>query len=79
MDARAQAANEFFVVTQAEVIPFVSDEATWWDLDYLDTVELATAIEAHYGVVLDVTKLALPFWQLLDFVATCRTRTQAGG
>lgn len=35
MDRREVLAKEFFDVTQAELTPFVSDEATWYDFDYL--------------------------------------------
>jgi hypothetical protein len=73
MDRRAFLANEFFEVTHAELIPFVSDEATWHDFDYLEAVELAAIIESHYGVALNETKLALPFWELLDFLDANRT------
>lgn len=68
MDERALLATEFFEATRAEVIPFVSDEATWYDFDYLDIVELAEIVETHYGVVLDETTLATPFWSFLDFL-----------
>lgn len=68
MDRRVLLANEFFEVTRAEITPFVSDEATWYDFDYLDGVELAEIVDSHYGVVLDETTLAAPFWALLDFL-----------
>ena len=76
MDRRVLLAREFFEVTGAEVIPFVSDEATWYDFDYLEAVELAAIVESHYGVALEETTLALPFWELLDFFAVNRTRAE---
>ena len=77
MDRRVPLAREFFEVTRAEIIPFVSDEATWYDFDYLEAVELAAIVESHFGVALEESTLALPFWQLLDFLAA--KRTQADG
>ena len=68
MDRRATMANEFFAVTHAELIPFVSDEATWYDFDYLEADELTAIVESHYGATLDKAKLVLPFWELLDFL-----------
>jgi len=73
MDQRASQASEFFAVTHAELVPFVSDEATWYDFDYLETVELAGIVQSHYGVALTETLLALPFWELLDFLDGKRT------
>jgi len=72
MDSRALLANEFFEVTRADITPFVSDEATWFSFDYLDAVELAEIVESHYGVVIDETTLAMPFWALLDFLDSNR-------
>ena len=60
MDSRANLAQEFFEATRAEVTPFVSDEATWYDFDYLEPGELAEVVQAHYGLALDTAKLALP-------------------
>jgi acyl carrier protein len=77
MDRRGLLAREFFEVTGAEVIPFVSDEATWYAFDYLDAVELVALLESHFGVALDKSALALPFWQLLDRLAVNRTRAKA--
>lgn len=68
MDSRATLAREFFEVTRAEVTPFVSDEATWYDFDYLEPDELGEVIQAHYGVALDHAKLAMPFWAFLDYL-----------
>lgn len=75
MDSRAIAANEFFEVTHAELAPFVSDEATWYDFDYLDVTELAAIIQLHYGVAIDDARLALPFWEFLDYLVANRTDT----
>lgn len=72
MDRREALANEFFDVTEAELRPFVSDEASWYDFDYLDLAELQAIVESHYGVTLDESKLALPFWELLDHLAANR-------
>ena len=69
-------ADEFFRVTGAELIPFVSDEATWYDFDYLDDAEVAAMIRSHYGVAVDQTVLAMPFWRLLDYLAANRSRAQ---
>ena len=77
MDRRVLLAREFFEVTGAEVIPFVSDEATWYAFDYLDAVELLATVESHFGVALEEGTLALPFWQLLDLLAANRTRAKA--
>jgi len=77
MDRRVLLARESFEVTGAEVIPFVSDEATWHDFDYLDAVELSAIVESHFGVALEDSALALPFWQLLDLLAANRTRAKA--
>jgi len=77
MDSRDSLAREFFEVTNAELTPFVSDEATWHDFDYLEPLELALTVQSHYGVTLDEAKLALPFWQLLDYLAA--NRNQADG
>ncbi len=74
MDRRATLANEFFEVTCAELVPFVSDEATWYDFDYLDANELTEIVESHYGVTLDEAKLTLPFWAFLDFLDASRTQ-----
>jgi hypothetical protein len=76
MDRREVIANEFFEVTHAEIIPFVSDEATWYDFDYLEAVELAAIVKSHYGVAIEEATLALPFWKLLDFLAANRTQPQ---
>jgi hypothetical protein len=76
MDRRVLLAREFFEVTRAEVIPFVSDEATWSDFDYLEDVELAAIVESHFGVALEANRLALPFGQRLGFLAANRTRAE---
>ena len=76
MDSRVLVANEFFEVTHAEIVPFVSDEATWYDFDYIDDVELAAILESHYGVALEHAKLRLPFWEFLDFLAVARNRIE---
>jgi hypothetical protein len=72
MDAREALATEFFAITHAEMAPFVSDEATWYDFDYLDTAELVDVVATHYGVVLDHEKLTMPFWALLDYLSANR-------
>jgi acyl carrier protein len=54
----------------------VSDEATWYDFDYLEAVELAAIVESHYGVAIEEATLALPSWKLLDFLAAKRTQPQ---
>lgn len=72
MDSRAALAAEFFEVTHAEVAPWVSDEANWYDFDYLDSEELNEAVYAHYGLTLDDDRLRMPFWSLLDFLDTNR-------
>jgi hypothetical protein len=72
MDRRATAAREFFEITGAELAPFVSDEASWYDFDYLEVPELAAIIQSHYGVAIDDTTLSLPFWKLLDYLAARR-------
>ncbi|MGE3821411.1 MAG: hypothetical protein AB7I30_18535 [Isosphaeraceae bacterium] len=73
MDRRASEASEFFTVTHPELIPFVSDEATWYDFEYLEAGELTEIVQSHYGVALTETLLALPFWKLLDFLNGNRT------
>jgi hypothetical protein len=75
MDARADLATEFFEITHAELIPFVSDEATWYDFDYLDIDDLARVLQSHYGLKLNESILALPFWKLLDFLDESRIST----
>lgn len=72
MDDRALLATEFFEVTRAEIMPFVSDGATWYDFDYLDIAELAKIVQSHYGIVLDETMLETPFWAFLDFLEVNR-------
>ncbi len=73
MDHRALSAKQFFEVTGAEIIPFVSDEATWYDFDYLAVEELAEIVESHYGVVINESMLTTPFWSFLDFLEAHRT------
>ena len=68
MDSRASLAQEFFEVTHAELAPFVGDEATWFDFDYLEPKELIEIVQRHYGLTLDEDKLALPFWRFLDYL-----------
>jgi len=68
MDSRASLVAEFFEATNAEVTPFISDEATWFDFDYLDQAELVEAVQVHYGLTLDDANLILPFWSLLDYL-----------
>ncbi|HXA29691.1 MAG TPA: hypothetical protein VN193_13205 [Candidatus Angelobacter sp.] len=72
MDARADLADEFFAITSAEVRPFVSDEANWYDFDYEDSDRLIEVVKIHYGVILDETLLRMPFWRLLDYLNTRR-------
>ncbi len=74
MDARAFLATEFFDATHAELIPFVSDEATWFDFDYLEPAELETALQSHYGLDVNDSLLRLPFWKVLDFLDKNRRR-----
>ena len=76
MDQREPLAREFYEVSGAEVIPFVSDGATWYAFDYLDASELIAIVESHYGVTLEEGALRLPFWQLLDLLAANRTRAR---
>ena len=73
MDARVHLATEFYGATHAEMIPFVSDEANWYDFDYLDSEELASVLESHYGLRVDEATLGLPFWKFLDFLAENRS------
>jgi hypothetical protein len=73
MDERQVLADEFFSVTGAELIPFVSDEATWYDFEYVDDAEVMAIIQSHYGVAVDGAALSLPFWQLLDLLAARRS------
>jgi hypothetical protein len=75
MDSRETLAKEFFDATHAELTPFVSDEATWYDFDYLESDELVALLRSHYGVAPDETTLALPFWKLLDYLAANRAQT----
>lgn len=49
-------AQEFFEATRAELTPFVSDEATWYDFDYLGPEDLTRVFRAHYGLALDDAK-----------------------
>jgi hypothetical protein len=74
MDAREALAREFWDVTQPEVVPFVSDEASWYDFDWLDDGELLARLEGHYGSAVGRDKLRMPFWQLLDFLNQGRRR-----
>lgn len=77
MDRRETLAMEFFDVTKAELTPFVSDDATWYDFDYLELKELVEVIRNHYGVTLDEGRLTLPFWEFLDYLADERTQPDA--
>lgn len=74
MDERNALAREFREVTRPEVVPFVSDEATWYDFDWLDDGALPSILEAHYGVTVERERLRMPFWELLDFLSRNRTR-----
>jgi len=74
MDSRAVLAEEFYVATNAELAPFVSDEATWYSFDYLEQSEVVEAVHAHYGLTLGGAELAWPFWQLLDYLDANRQR-----
>lgn len=76
MLARAASATEFFEVTHAELIPFVSDEATWYDFDYLDLEELTSVLQSHYGLKVNEANLALRFWELLDLLDESRSNTR---
>jgi hypothetical protein len=74
MDERIALAREFWEVTRPDAVPFVSDEATWYDLDWLDDGALLSILEAHYGVTVGRDKLQMPFWALLDFLSLSRSR-----
>ncbi len=74
MDARKALAREFWEITRPDVVPFVSDEATWYAFDYLDDDELLRIVDMHYGVGIGPDELRMPFWRLLDFLASNRTR-----
>ena len=75
MDRRVALANEFYDATGAEVAPFVSDDATWYDFDYVSDSEVVSMIESHYGVRIDSDALTKPFWSLLSFLDSNRTQT----
>ena len=74
MDLRENLAREFYAATGAELAPFVSDEANWLDLDYLEQQELFDLVAAHYGVRLNDELIRMPFWQLLDYLHAHRRR-----
>jgi hypothetical protein len=74
MDAREALAREFWEVTQPEVVPFVSDEAAWYDFDWLEDDDVLALLEGHYGVAVGREKLRMPFWELLDFLSGSRSR-----
>lgn len=76
MDRRAALASEFFEVTGAELVPFVSDESTWYDFDYLTDSEVMVIIESHYGVKVDSVALSMPFWSLLDHLDANRSQRE---
>ncbi|HVB00592.1 MAG TPA: hypothetical protein VNE42_04955 [Acidimicrobiales bacterium] len=76
MDRRADLAKEFYLATNAELAPFVSDEATWYAFDYLDDAEIAELIRRHYGVTVTSDNLKMRFWQLLDFLEESRTEPE---
>jgi hypothetical protein len=73
MDERRDQADEFFAATKPELVPMVSDEATWFDFDCLSLPALAQVIAEHYGIALDENELRLPFWQFLDYLNERRT------
>jgi hypothetical protein len=73
MEARSDLAEEFFTATNPEMTPWVSDQATWFDFDYLDEAELHTAVQKHYGVDFDDETLRQPFWKFLDYLEANRT------
>jgi hypothetical protein len=72
MDSRRGIAQKFFEATGAELVPFVSDEATWYDFDYLAVHELLELVKARYGISLDEEHLKMPFWSLLDYLEANR-------
>jgi len=74
LDERAGLAQEFWEVTQPEMVPFVSDEANWYDFDYLEDAQLFRILDDHYGITLDGEMLKLPFWALLDYLSLNRRR-----
>ncbi len=49
-------------------MPFVSDEANWYDFDYLADDELLALLGSHYGAQVGPDELRLPFWKLLDYL-----------
>ncbi len=57
MANRSVLAEEFFGATGPELVPFVSDEATWFDFDYQSTDDLRRAVQVDYGIVLDELRL----------------------
>jgi len=74
LDEREALAREFWGVTRPEVVPFVSDDATWYDFDWLEDGHLLSILEAHYGMSIERDKLRIPFWELLDFLSVNRRR-----
>jgi hypothetical protein len=74
MDERAGLAREFWEVTQPEMVPFVSDEANWYDFDYLEDEHLLRILDDYYGIALGGEMLKLPFWALLDYLSLNRRR-----
>lgn len=66
MDERASLAREFWDLTRPELVPFVSDEANWYDFDFMADDELLTLLDSHYAARVTSDELRLPFWKLLD-------------
>jgi hypothetical protein len=44
--------RELWEVTQPEMVPFVSDEANWYDFDYLEDEQLLGILDDNYGIPL---------------------------
>lgn len=74
MDEREVLVREFWEVTHPELVPFVSDEATWYDFDWLEDEELLGILDNHYGITLGGEVLKLRFWALLDYLSLNRRR-----
>jgi len=51
---------------------FVSDEASYYDVDAGDDEGVIERCAEHYNVVLTPADLSKPIWQLLDYLASKR-------
>ncbi len=59
-------AEEFFEhVLQEEDPPFVSDDATVWDVSLCSTRELVERCSRHYGTPVSELELDQPLWKLI--------------